>query len=76
MNIFVTLDRNYLDPLKVMLGSLFLNNADEDFDIYLAADGITESDLIGLDRLCFDGHVNYHFIEIRDSAAERVRLEL
>lgn len=66
MNIFVTLDRNYIDPLKVMLGSLFLNNADEDFDIYLAADGITESDLIGLGRLCFDGHVNYHFIEIRD----------
>lgn len=26
MNIFVTLDRNYLEPLKVMLGSLLLNN--------------------------------------------------
>lgn len=66
MNIFVTLDRNYLNPLKVMLGSLFLNNADEDFDVYLAAEDIDETDLNGLDTLCFGGHVSYHFIEVKD----------
>ena len=44
MNILVTLDRNYLPPLRVMLGSLFLNNPGETFSIYLVGDGLTEED--------------------------------
>jgi len=66
LNIFVTLDRNYLNPLKVMLGSLFLNNSGQKFDIYLAASGIQHEDLNGLKRLNFGGEVNYHFLEIQD----------
>jgi len=33
-SILVTLDSNYLKPLKVMLKSLFINNPNEEFDIY------------------------------------------
>lgn len=35
MNILITLNSNYIYPLKVMLKSLFLNNEEETFDIYL-----------------------------------------
>lgn len=35
MNILVTLNANYLEPLRVMLKSLFLNNPGETFTIYL-----------------------------------------
>jgi len=52
MNILVTLDRNYLLPLRVMLNSLFLNNPGEHFDIYLVGDGLTAEDLADLSHLC------------------------
>lgn len=35
VNLLVTLDSNYIKPLQVMLTSLFLNNKEEDFSIYL-----------------------------------------
>jgi lipopolysaccharide biosynthesis glycosyltransferase len=35
INILVTLDSNYIKPLRVMLKSMFLNNKDEVFQIYL-----------------------------------------
>ncbi|MGN0185463.1 MAG: glycosyltransferase family 8 protein [Aristaeellaceae bacterium] len=66
MNVFVTLDRNYLNPLRVMLGSMFLNNPGECFDMYIAADGIAAEDLHGLEALCLRGDVRYHFLEIQD----------
>lgn len=52
MNILVTLDRNYLQPLRVMLGSLYLNNPGETFDIYLVGDGLQPEDWADLERLC------------------------
>jgi len=52
MNILVTLDRNYLHPLRVMLGSLYLNNPGEAFDVYLVGDGLTAEDLASLETLC------------------------
>lgn len=70
MNIFVTLDRNYMKPLRVMLGSMYLNNPGEDFDIYIAADGIEPHDLFGLDRLCIGGKVDYHFLQVDDALFE------
>lgn len=64
MNIFVTLDRNYLEPLKVMLGSLLLNNFGAQIDLYLACGDIEESDLKGLRALCIGGSIHFHFLEI------------
>lgn len=41
MNILVTLNSNYLNPLKVMLKSLFINNPKESFDIYVMHSSLT-----------------------------------
>lgn len=51
MNILVTLDRNYLYPLKVMLLSLFMNNKGETFDIYVMHDSLLKKDIKDLDNL-------------------------
>lgn len=48
MNILVTIDANYMHPLKVMLGSLFSSNPGERFRIHLLHAGISEADLAGL----------------------------
>ena len=54
MHILVTLDRNYLPPLRVMLNSLLLNNPGESFEVYLIGDGLTAEDLTGLEALLAD----------------------
>ena len=51
MNILVTLDRNYLPPLRVMLCSLLHSSPGEQFDVYLIGDGLTAEDLAGLEGL-------------------------
>jgi lipopolysaccharide biosynthesis glycosyltransferase len=48
MNILVTLNENYLYPLKVMLRSLFITNPEAHFHIYLMHSELTRDDL---DRL-------------------------
>ena len=49
MNILVTLNSNYLRPLKVMLKSLFLNNPGEKFTIYLMHSSLTDDELKDLE---------------------------
>ena len=55
MNILVTLNSNYIRPLKVMLKSLFLNNEEEKFSIYLMHSSLTDKELDNLSR-----YVNSH----------------
>ncbi|GER66286.1 glycosyl transferase family 8 [Weizmannia acidilactici] len=63
MNILVTLNENYLSPLKVLLNSLFQNNEKEAFSIYLLHSSIPEEKLSPLDTYIQDkGH---HFFPIR-----------
>ncbi|UZQ50671.1 glycosyltransferase family 8 protein [Clostridium kluyveri] len=50
MNILVTLDSNYLKPLKVMLKSLFLNNPKEKFCIYIMHSNIRETEFYDIAR--------------------------
>lgn len=45
MNVLVTLNANYIHPLKVMLTSLFVNNPDETFQIYLMHSSLTEEEI-------------------------------
>ena len=40
MNLLVTINSNYINPLKVMLNSLVLNNPGESFTIYLIHSGL------------------------------------
>ncbi len=50
MNILVTLNSNYIKPLKVMLKSLFLNNQGEVFSIYLMHSSIRDDELKDMDN--------------------------
>lgn len=70
MNILFTLDRNYLEALKVTLGSLYINNANETFDVYLLAEDIAESDLRCLDAFHPAGGAAYHFLSVPQECFE------
>lgn len=63
INILVTLDSNYIPPLKVMLKSLFVNNPKEKFTIYLAHSSINDSEINDLDEY-INGHF-HKFVAIR-----------
>ncbi len=65
MNILVTLDANYLNPLKVMLKSLFLNNPNEQFTVYVMHSSLTEKEVAGLEE----------FVQRQDQALEEVRID-
>lgn len=54
MNLLVTLDGNYLIPLKIMLGSLFFNNPGEKFRIYMIGSGISPEEESSLSAFCAD----------------------
>jgi len=49
MNILVTLDSNYIRPLRTMLKSLFLNNPGEKFDLFLLHTSLKNEELEDLD---------------------------
>ncbi len=66
MNILVTLNSNYLNPLKVMLRSLFINNPKERFDLYIMHSSLTDEDLKQVeDIMSQEGH-KLHVIFIKD----------
>ncbi|HBQ63952.1 MAG TPA: glycosyltransferase family 8 protein [Clostridiales bacterium] len=48
MNILITLNANYLKPLRVMLKSLFLNNPGDCFTIYVMHSSLNEKELAEL----------------------------
>lgn len=50
--LLTTLDQNYLPQLQVLLTSLFINNPDERFSLYLLHSGIPEENLAGVHRQC------------------------
>ena len=50
INILVTLDANYLKPLKVMLKSMFLNNPDDSFHVFLMHSRLTEEQVNDVDE--------------------------
>lgn len=60
MNILLTLDQNYLLPLRVLLTSLFVNNPGETFDIYVVSDGFTPEDHESIASLCTRHQAHYH----------------
>jgi lipopolysaccharide biosynthesis glycosyltransferase len=66
MNILVTLDRNYLPPLKVMLFSMFTNNKDISFDVYVMHDSLKKTDLKDLNKLA--NKFNSKIIEVKIEA--------
>ena len=66
MNILVTLNANYIHPLKVMLKSLFFNNPKETFHVYLMHSTLTEDEIKDIrHKVEEDGNV-LHNITIGD----------
>lgn len=58
VNILVTLNSNYIKPLKVMLTSLFLNNKEERFTIYIMQSSLSDYELNDLEKYIEDrGHI-------------------
>lgn len=68
MNILVTLDQNYLPPLRVMLKSLFENNTGETFKIYMLHADIPDSELDKLGRFCHAHGSSLEEVRISDEA--------
>lgn len=66
MNILVTLDSNYIKPLKVMLKSLFLNNQDEKFSIFLLHSRITNEELEDLSNYISNNGSQLNVISVGD----------
>ena len=67
LNILLTLDRNYLLPLRVLLTSLLINHPGEHFDFYIAADGFTQEDHESIHRLLSRFDAAYHIVTIDES---------
>ncbi|MBS4534164.1 glycosyltransferase family 8 protein [Clostridium sp. D2Q-14] len=65
MNVLVTLDPNYIKPLKVMLKSLFLNNEEEKFSIYLMHSSLNEEELNDL-----NDYVKIHGSDLEEIAID------
>lgn len=68
MNILVTIDSNYIHPLKVMLTSLFLNNQVESFTIYIMQSSLSKDELLDLEEYVLQGGHNLVNVEINDDA--------
>ena len=76
MNILVTLNSNYIKPLKVMLKSLFLNNKEEKFSIYLMHSSLTDEELDDLNNYIHIHGNQLKIINIVDSCFENAPILL
>ena len=67
MELLVTVDKNYIPPLQVMLTSLYMNNPGEDVELYLLHSRLQEKELEPLEKQC--GRLGYKFfpVKIEDS---------
>lgn len=66
INILVTLDSGYIKPLKVMLKSLFINNPEESFSVYLLHSSIKDEELLDLDKYIISQGHDFEAIFIGD----------
>ena len=70
MNILVTLDANYIHPLKVMLKSLFLNNKEDNFAIYVMHSRLTSEEITDLESFVQKHGSVVHEVKIEDKYFE------
>ena len=67
MELLVTVDKNYIPPLQVMLTSLYMNNPGKKVELYLLHSRLQEKELEPLEKQC--GRLGYKFfpVKIEDS---------
>lgn len=66
MNILVTLNSNYIEPLKVMLKSMFMNNSHEKLTIYLMHSSIKPEELADINEFVESNGQNLIAITLKD----------
>jgi len=66
MNILVTLNSNYIKPLRVMLKSLLINNPGISFDIYIMHSSLTDEDLDHVNQILRDGGHRLHEVTVKN----------
>lgn len=76
MNILVTVNTNYILPLRVMLKSLFINNNKEKFSIYLMHSSIKDEDLNSLKEFINENGHQLFVITMKDNQFEDAPLLL
>lgn len=64
MNILVTLDRRYLEPLSVMLCSLLIQHPGDTFDIYVITQDLEKGDLQPIEKMCMRFQSALHLIRV------------
>lgn len=64
MNILVTLNSNYISPLRIMLWSLFFNNPGQKFRIYLLHSTLTNEETEGLSKFTAECGHELHVLHI------------
>lgn len=64
MNILVTIDSNYVMPLRVMLYSLMKSNPDRNFDIFVAHSSLTDSDFEQLKSVVDPNRTTIHSVSV------------
>lgn len=70
MNILVTLNSNYIKPLKVMLKSLFLNNAEDKFCIYVMHSRLSDDEVADIQNFVAANGSSSKIIRIDDKVFE------
>ena len=70
MNILVTLDSNYVNPLTVMLKSLMITNPKNNFDIYVAHSSLTEDDFEKIKTAVDERRVRVHSVTVSPGVLE------
>lgn len=63
IDLLVTLDENYIDQMKVLMTSIYINNPGEIFNVYLIHSGISDEKLNGLEKDL--AKFSYKFFPIR-----------
>ena len=67
MNIFVSLDSNYIHPLCVMLSSLAKTNSDNSFDLYVAYSSLTEDDFVCMEKALGNLDARIHRVPVDEN---------
>ena len=67
MELLVTVDKNYIPPLQVMLTSLYMNNPGEDVELYLLHSKLQEKEMEPLEKQCVRLGYKFFPVKIEDS---------
>lgn len=70
MNILVTLNSNYIQPLKTMLKSMFLNNPHDIFTVYLMHSSLSVVELCEIKEFIENNNNRFEIITVKDNTFE------